>query len=91
MASGLKFRIQKVEGLYYLCSKTKAQISCIVQLICAFVFAYAKSRFSHGAAQVQQGVFISSPKCAALDTKLQTVSCRSVIEMPKDMSDISET
>ena len=30
-------------------AKTKAQISCVVtaQLICAFVFAYAKSRFSH--------------------------------------------
>ena len=32
--------------------KTKAQISCAVsavteQLICVFVFAYAKSRFSH--------------------------------------------
>ena len=29
--------------------KTKAQISCMVtaELICAFVFAYAKSRFSH--------------------------------------------
>ena len=34
--------------LYYLCSeKTKALISCAVttQLICAFVFIYAKSRF----------------------------------------------
>ena len=30
-------------------AKTKALISCtvIVQLICAFVFAYVKSRFSH--------------------------------------------
>ena len=33
-------------------AKTKALISCAVtaQLICAFVFAYAKSRFSHDAA-----------------------------------------
>ena len=35
-----------------LCSETKALISCVVttQLICAFVFAYAKSKFSHDAA-----------------------------------------
>ena len=34
-------------------TKTKALISCMVtaQLICAFVVAYAKSRFSHEAAQ----------------------------------------
>ena len=34
-------------------AKTKALISCIVtaQLIRVFVFAYAKSRFSHDAAQ----------------------------------------
>ena len=34
--------------------KTKVLISCTVnvQLICAFVFAYAKSRFSHEAAQI---------------------------------------
>ena len=34
--------------------KTKALISCAVtaQLICVFVFAYAKSRFSHHAAQI---------------------------------------
>ena len=35
-------------------AKTKALISCAVtaQLICGFVFAYAKSRFSHDAAQI---------------------------------------
>ena len=34
-------------------AKTKALISCAVtaQLICVFVFAYAKSRFSHNEAQ----------------------------------------
>ena len=39
-------------------AKTKALISCAVtvQLICAFVFAYAKSRFSHYVAQIDQGV-----------------------------------
>ena len=51
MARGLKFRIKKVERLHYVV-KTKALISCAVtaQLICAFVFAYAKSCFSHEAA-----------------------------------------
>ena len=51
MARGLKFRIKKVEGLYYLCNETKALISFAVtaKLICVFVFAYAKSLFSHDA------------------------------------------
>ena len=49
---GLKFLIQE-EVLYYICSKTKALIRCAVtaQLICAFVFEYAKSKFSHDTAQ----------------------------------------
>ena len=35
-------------------AKTKVLISCVVtkQLICAFVFEYAKSRLSHEAAQL---------------------------------------
>ena len=35
-------------------AKTKAQISCAVtaQLICAFVFTFAKGRFSHDAAHI---------------------------------------
>ena len=54
MVIGLKFRILEVERLYYLYSKTKVQISCTVtlQLICTFVFAYSKSRFSHDAAHL---------------------------------------
>ena len=44
MARGLKFQICEVEGLYYLCSEINAQ------LICAFVFTYAKSRFFHDTA-----------------------------------------
>ena len=56
MARGLKFRIKKVEGLYYLCSENKsADQLCGVaaQLICVFVFAYAKSRFSHDVALIK--------------------------------------
>ena len=48
IARGLKFQIVEVKGLYYLCSKNKASIQlCDVtaQLICIFIFGYAKSRF----------------------------------------------
>ena len=45
MAGGLKSRIKKEEGLYYLCSENKG-----AELICFFVFANAKSRFSHDVA-----------------------------------------
>ena len=46
--------------------KTKTQISCTVtsQLICAFVFAYAKSRFPHDAAHkfvCELSVFLTHP------------------------------
>ena len=57
MARRLKFWIYEVEGLFYLCSENKdAQISCTVtaQLICAFVFAFAKSRFSYDTAHIIQ-------------------------------------
>ena len=47
MARGLKFRIQEVEGLCYQCSENKG-----AKLICVFVFADTKSRFSHDAAQI---------------------------------------
>ena len=54
MVRGLKFCIQEVEGLYYPCSENKGVISfaVTVKLICVFVFAYAKSRFSHDEAQL---------------------------------------
>ena len=54
-ARGLKFRIWKIEGLYYV-AKIKALISFAVtaKLICVFVFAYAKHWFSHDAAQLKQ-------------------------------------
>ena len=43
-----------MEGSYCRIVKTKALISCAVtvQLICVFVFAYAKSWFSHDTAQI---------------------------------------
>ena len=51
MARGLTFRNWEEARVYYHVSKTKALISCAVtkQLICAFVFAYVKSRFFHDA------------------------------------------
>ena len=47
--------------------KTKALISCAVtaQLICVFVFAYAKSRFSHDTAQLQGDRFGGALDAAA--------------------------
>ena len=53
MARGLTFRIQEVDCTNYV-AKTKALISfaVTVQLICVFVFAYAKNRLSHDAANI---------------------------------------
>ena len=53
MARGLKFWIKKVEGLFYV-AKTKTLISFAVtaKLICLFVFADAKSRFSQNEAHI---------------------------------------
>ena len=36
IVGGTKFHIEEVDQMYYIC-----------MLICCFVFAYAKSRFSH--------------------------------------------
>ena len=54
IASGLKFRIKEVEGFTIRASKTKALVSIVVtaKLICVFVYAYAKSRFSNGATHI---------------------------------------
>ena len=51
---GLKFQIQEIEELFYCVAKTKALISFAVttKLICVFVFAYARSRFSHDTTQI---------------------------------------
>ena len=56
-----KFRIWEVEELPYILSETEALISYTVtcQLIWAFVFAYAKSRFSHDMAQLTHCTAIS--------------------------------
>ena len=46
--------------MYYLCSENKGadqlRGKVTAKLICVFVFAYAKSRFSHDAAQMEAGV-----------------------------------
>ena len=56
MARDLKFWMWKVEGLYYVV-KTKVLISFAVtaKLICVFVFAYAKIRFSYDEAHINKG------------------------------------
>ena len=54
MTRGLKFRIKEVKDCTICVVKTNALISCAVtaQLICAFFFAYVKSRFTQNAAQM---------------------------------------
>ena len=54
MVRGLKFRIQKEEGLYYPCSENKGadQLRGYREADLRFVFAYAKIRFSHVAAHL---------------------------------------
>ena len=55
MARGLKFRIYKVEGLYYLCSENKGadQLRGHRKADLRLCFrAYAKRLFSHDATQI---------------------------------------
>ena len=54
IARGLQFWIWEEEGLYCLCTENKGadQLCCYGKLICCFVFAYAKSLFSHDAAHI---------------------------------------
>ena len=54
MARDLKFRFRKQRDCTIRVAKTKSLISFAVtaKLICVFVFAYAKIRFSHVAAQI---------------------------------------
>ena len=64
MARGLKFRIQKVEGLYYPCITAK--------LISAFVFAYAKIRVSHDEAQLSSVQFFNARHSLVSHCKIKT-------------------
>ena len=54
MPRGLKFRIKIEEELHYPCGGNKGadQLRVTAKLICVFVFAYAKSRFSRDAAHI---------------------------------------
>ena len=59
MAKGLKFLNKEIEGFYYLCSENNGDdqlgSNCTAdlrQLICIFVFAYAKGMFSHDKAHM---------------------------------------
>ena len=49
MVRGLNFRIHEVGRLYKLCSENKGTDQL---LVCAFVFAVAKSRFSNDASHL---------------------------------------
>ena len=54
MVRGLKFRIEKEEGLIYLCRENKDADQFVVtaKLLCVFVFPYTKIQFSHNAAHM---------------------------------------
>ena len=56
MAQNFGFRKKRYCAIYV--ANTKTLISCTVtaQLICAFVFAYAKIRFSHNEAHISGGL-----------------------------------
>ena len=59
MARGLKFRIEKVNGLYYLCSENNFRRWSASRLprswSASLFFAYAKRWFSHHAAYIWAG------------------------------------
>ena len=59
MARGLKFRIKKEEGLYYLCSENKGadQLCSYRTADLHLFFAYAKSQFSHDMAHINYVYF----------------------------------
>ena len=59
MARGLKFRKKEEEGLHYPCRENKGAD----QLICFFVFAYAKCWFSHDAAQLLKEIISVKFEC----------------------------
>ena len=60
MARGLKFGFRKQRDCTIYVAKTKAVAA---QLICVFVFAFAKSRFSHNEAHII--IYINRHDCRA--------------------------
>ena len=59
-----------VTEIYYPCSEKKALISFAVtaKLICVFVFAYAKSRFSHDKSHMNDNIMFDCYYCINLTT-----------------------
>ena len=48
--------------MYYLCSENKGVLisfAVTARLICVFVFAYAKRRFSHNKAHIKHDMFLA--------------------------------
>ena len=70
-------------------AKTMVLISCAVtpQLICAFVFAYAKSRFSHDAAQL----FHKEVEASHLDKQNQMITLENASKLTvQDVPQLTE-
>ena len=71
MARGLKFRIYDEEGLYYPCSGNKG--AATAKLICVFVSAYAKSRFSHDEVQIEPTILYTATAHSVYDNQITRV------------------
>ena len=76
MARGLKFRIQKEEGLYYLCSENKGadRLRCYREADLRLCFAYEKIWYSHDEAHIMI-IFLH---VSDSDQVLQSVSLKTV-------------
>ena len=86
------FRIEEVEVLYCLCSDKKGVVT--THLICVFLFAYAKIRFSHAADQLNNiydvydmAMYISSSKVASLHLikllpQFDNMTCLTMLQNP---------
>ena len=78
MATGLKFRILGEEEMYKLCSVNKGSD----QLICAFVFASDKRRFSYDA---DKKIMLGQASCVILHYQPVSHATCIVVETRVDM------
>ena len=78
----LNFGLRKKRDFSIYVAKTKVLISCAVtaQLICIFVFAYAKIRFSHDAAQFMDMILYPLYARLAYDSTRVSPYCKAVMD-----------
>ena len=83
----MDLRSRRINCSIYV-AKTKALISCAVtaQLICAFVFSYAESRFSHDVPQIQgQHHTLFAHKLLAIKSIKYIIKGTKWYKLPSDM------